>query len=181
MLSRLEMDRSNPPTEVVEVPALLAAIREDAELLSGDKEHRITLQADNGLKLYGAERELYSAFSNLVANAVRYTPAGGEIDIRWFKDGGGAHFSVRDTGIGIPAEHLPRLTERFYRVDVGRSREVGGTGLGLAIVKHVLNRHGGRLRVESRPGKGSIFNCDFAPDRIVGNGSAAAADEAASA
>ncbi len=180
MLSRLEMDRSNPPKDVVEVPALLAAIREDAELLSGDKGHQVTLQAEAGLKLYGAERELYSAFSNIVANAVRYTPAGGEIEIRWFKDIGGAHFSVRDTGIGIPAEHLPRLTERFYRVDVGRSREAGGTGLGLAIVKHVLNRHGGRLRVESRPGKGSIFSCDFASDRIAGNGSGAA-DEAASA
>ncbi len=169
MLSRLETDRSSPPRELVEVPALLAAIREDAQLLSGDKGHHITLEADAGLRLHGAERELYSAFSNIVGNAVRYTPAGGEVRIRWWRDTGGAHFSVSDSGIGIPAEHLPRLTERFYRVDTGRSREVGGTGLGLAIVKHVLTRHNARLRVDSKPGKGSTFTIDFPSERIVGN------------
>ena len=168
MLSRLETDRSSPPREVVEVPALLAAIREDAQLLSGDKGHHVTLEADAELKLYGAERELHSAFSNIVANAVRYTPNGGDIRIRWYRDGSGAHLCVADTGVGISPEHIPRLTERFYRVDIGRSREVGGTGLGLAIVKHVLTRHNSRLRVESRPGKGSTFCCDFQPDRIVG-------------
>ncbi|MDY0007667.1 MAG: phosphate regulon sensor histidine kinase PhoR [Spongiibacteraceae bacterium] len=167
MLSRLETDRSSPPRELVEVPALLAAIREDAQLLSGDKRHHITLEAEAALRLYGAERELHSAFSNIVGNAVRYTPAGGEIHIRWWRDGSGAHFSVGDSGIGIAAEHLPRLTERFYRVDTGRSREVGGTGLGLAIVKHVLTRHGARLRVDSKPGKGSTFTIDFPLDRIA--------------
>lgn len=167
MLSRLETDRSSPPRELVEVPALLAAIREDAQLLSGDKQHHITLEAEPDLRLYGAERELYSAFSNIVGNAVRYTPAGGEVHIRWWRNGTGAHFAVSDSGIGIPAEHIPRLTERFYRVDTGRSREVGGTGLGLAIVKHVLTRHGARLRVESRPGKGSTFTVDFPVDRLA--------------
>jgi len=171
MLSRLETDRSSPPRELVEVPALLAAIREDAQLLSGDKGHHITLEADPDLRLYGAERELHSAFSNIVGNAVRYTPAGGEVHIRWWRNGSGAHFSVSDTGIGIPAEHIPRLTERFYRVDTGRSREVGGTGLGLAIVKHVLTRHGARLRVESRPGKGSTFTIDFPLDRLAASAS----------
>ncbi|WP_127478107.1 phosphate regulon sensor histidine kinase PhoR [Sulfurivermis fontis] len=169
MLSRLETDRSSPPRELVEVPALLAAIREDAQLLSGDKAHHITLEAEPDLRLYGAERELYSAFSNIVGNAVRYTPAGGEIHLRWWSDSAGAHFSVSDSGIGIPAEHLPRLTERFYRVDTGRSREVGGTGLGLAIVKHVLTRHSARLRIDSRPGKGSTFTIDFPPDRLAGS------------
>ncbi|GAB4299690.1 MAG: phosphate regulon sensor histidine kinase PhoR [Thiohalomonadaceae bacterium] len=169
MLSRLETDRSSPPRELVEVPALLAAIREDAQLLSGDKAHHITLEAEPDLRLYGAERELHSAFSNIVGNAVRYTPAGGEIHIRWWSDTTGAHFSVSDSGIGIPAEHLPRLTERFYRVDTGRSREVGGTGLGLAIVKHVLTRHNARLRIDSRPGKGSTFTIDFPLDRLAGS------------
>jgi two-component system phosphate regulon sensor histidine kinase PhoR len=167
MLSRLETDRSSPPRERVEVPALLAAIREDAQLLAGDKGHHITLEAEPELRLYGAERELHSAFSNLIGNAVRYTPAGGEVHIRWWRSGSGAHFSVSDTGIGIPAEHIPRLTERFYRVDTGRSREVGGTGLGLAIVKHVLTRHSARLHVDSRPGRGSTFTIDFPADRIV--------------
>jgi phosphate regulon sensor kinase PhoR len=167
MLSRLETDRSNPPRELVEVPALLAAIREDAQLLSGDKQHHITLEAEAELRLYGAERELHSAFSNIIGNAVRYTPAGGEIHIRWWHNDSGAHFSVSDSGIGISAEHLPRLTERFYRVDTGRSREVGGTGLGLAIVKHVLTRHGARLRVDSKLGKGSTFTIDFPLDRIA--------------
>lgn len=169
MLSRLETDRSSPPRELVEVPALLAAIREDAQLLSGDKAHHITLEIESDLRLYGAERELHSAFSNIVSNAVRYTPAGGDIRIRWWSDTTGAHFSVSDTGIGIPAEHLPRLTERFYRVDTGRSREVGGTGLGLAIVKHVLTRHNARLRIDSRPGKGSTFTIDFPLDRLAGS------------
>lgn len=171
MLSRLETDRSSPPREVVEVPALLAAIREDAQLLSGDKGQHITLEAEADLRLFGAERELYSAFSNIIGNAVRYTPAGGEIAIRWWSDTGGAHFSVTDTGIGIPPEHIPRLTERFYRVDTGRSREVGGTGLGLAIVKHVLTRHSARLRIDSKPGKGSTFTIDFPLERIAGSDS----------
>jgi len=174
LLSRLETDRAEPPRERVAVGALLAAIREDAQLLSGSRGHTIALEADPALQVYGAERELHSAFSNLVSNAVRYTPDGGEIRIRWWADREGAHFSVTDSGIGIPPEHIPRLTERFYRVDVGRSREIGGTGLGLAIVKHVLTRHGAVLRVESTVGKGSTFICDLPASRIVEHHAAAA-------
>jgi two-component system phosphate regulon sensor histidine kinase PhoR len=167
LLSRLETDRSGAPREPVAVPALLEMIREDAVLLSGDKGHEIHLEVDPTLGIYGAERELHSAFANLVTNAVRYTPERGVITIRWYQDSAGAHFEVADTGSGIAPEHLPRLTERFYRVDVGRSRQSGGTGLGLAIVKHVLTRHDARLRIESEVGKGSLFVCDFAPARIV--------------
>jgi two-component system phosphate regulon sensor histidine kinase PhoR len=169
-LARLETDRDRPARDPVSVPALLATIREDATQLSGDKRHVITLDADPATGLFGSVKELHSAFGNLVINAVRYTPAGGRIEIRWWADTQGAHFSVRDSGIGIEARHIPRLTERFYRIDVGRSRDSGGTGLGLAIVKHVLNRHDGRLRVESTPGKGSTFTCDFPSQRVLRNG-----------
>jgi two-component system phosphate regulon sensor histidine kinase PhoR len=109
---------------------------------------------------------LHSVFSNLVSNAVKYTLAEGSIHIRWWVDGAGGHVSVRDTGIGIPAEHLPRLTERFYRVDAGRSRRLGGSGLGLAIVKHALQRHDGRLEIQSVEGKGSTFTCHFPTARV---------------
>jgi two-component system phosphate regulon sensor histidine kinase PhoR len=125
---------------------------------------------DYGLR--GAERELYSAFNNLVTNAVRYTPAGGRITLRWQADAEGARFSVTDTGVGIAPEHIPRVTERFYRVDPGRSRESGGTGLGLAIVKHVLQRHDAGLKIESQLGKGSTFTCEFPAERVVSLGAA---------
>ncbi len=115
----------------------------------------------------GNSHELESAFANLVYNAVRYTPEQGRIMIRWWLSGSGPCFSVTDSGIGISPEHIPRLTERFYRVDVGRSRESGGTGLGLAIVKHVLTRHDARLLVQSEPGKGSIFTCSFPHSRVA--------------
>src|SRR3569832_710382 len=115
----------------------------------------------------GAEEELHSAFTNLVSNAVRYTPVGGRITLRWFADARGAYFQVEDTGEGIAPQHIPRLTARFYRVDVGRSRQTGGTGLGHAIVKHVLERHQAQLRVESELGRGSCFSCDFPASLIV--------------
>jgi len=102
-----------------------------------------------------------------VINAVNYTPTGGAINIRWYQDEDGAHFSVSDTGIGIPPHHLSRITERFYRVDVARSRETGGSGLGLAIVKHALNRHDASLRIDSEVGRGSTFICDFPEEAIV--------------
>jgi len=102
-----------------------------------------------------------------VDNAAKYTPVEGSIDLRWWVDDEGAHFSVTDTGIGIPQEHIPRLTERFYRVDEGRSRATGGSGLGLAIVKHVLQRHGATLDIESRQGVGSTFTCHFPPERVI--------------
>lgn len=176
LLSRLETDRNRPPREPVAVPAVLAAIREDAEQLGAAKRHRITFEVEPGLGLYGADGELHSAFANLVTNAIRYTPEGGEIHVRWWSDGSGAHYSVRDTGIGIDPRHVPRLTERFYRVDVGRSRDSGGTGLGLAIVKHVLNRHGGRLRITSVPGQGSTFSFDFPSSRIWRTGNVVVPD-----
>ena len=119
------------------------------------------------LCVYGSRDELYSAFTNLVYNAVQYTPAGGSIEIRWYRDNAGAHLDVEDAGIGIPPQHVERIAERFYRVDSGRSRESGGTGLGLAIVKHVLSRHGGSLHIDSEVDKGSVFRCDFPADNIV--------------
>jgi len=167
LLSRLETRRSNEGQGVVGVYPLLRVIVEGARQLSGDSGHQVSLDADERLRLVGNSHELESAFANLVYNAVRYTPPGGEIRIRWWLSGSGPCFSVADSGIGIAPEHIPRLTERFYRVDVGRSRESGGTGLGLAIVKHVLTRHDGKLVVESEPGKGSIFTCRFPHDRVA--------------
>ncbi|MDQ6960332.1 MAG: phosphate regulon sensor histidine kinase PhoR [Mariprofundaceae bacterium] len=167
LLSRLESDKHTQAREPVSIPAMLAAIREDAVTLSGDQRHDIQLESDPGLSLIGNGKELHSAFSNLVANAVRYTPAEGKIHILWHADETGAHFQVSDTGIGIAPQHIARITERFYRVDAGRSREGGGTGLGLAIVKHVLERHNAKLRIHSEPGKGSQFTCDFPPEEVI--------------
>jgi two-component system phosphate regulon sensor histidine kinase PhoR len=124
------------------------------------------LELDSDALLLGSEAELHSIFSNLLTNAAKYTPADGRIEVRWWVDARGGHVEFRDTGIGIAAEHLPRLTERFYRVDAGRSRKLGGSGLGLAIVKHALQRHGGRLEVSSVEGKGSSFTCRFPANRI---------------
>jgi two-component system phosphate regulon sensor histidine kinase PhoR len=115
----------------------------------------------------GSESELHSALTNLVSNAVRYTPAGGEVRIAWELRENEGVFSVEDTGPGIDAEHIPRLTERFYRVDKSRSREGGGTGLGLAIVKHALQRHQARLEIQSTPGKGSRFSAHFPKQRLL--------------
>jgi len=162
LLSRLETEkRGERVSELVSVPALVAAIQEEAVALSGAQQHYIHADIDRKLWLRGKETELRSAFSNLVSNAVRYTPKKGRIDIRWYADAAGAHFEVQDTGVGIEARHIPRLTERFYRADVARSRASGGTGLGLAIVKHVLERHGASLHITSAIGKGSTFCCDF--------------------
>jgi two-component system phosphate regulon sensor histidine kinase PhoR len=168
MLSRLETreDGREQPSEVA-VPGLLASIIEDARVLSGERRHEIGLESEEGLWLKGNTAELHSAFSNLVSNAVRYTPAGGRIQVRWWSDEAGAHYSVADNGIGIEAHHIPRLTERFYRIDTDRSRASGGTGLGLAIVKHVLQHHDAELRIESERGVGSTFICDFPPERML--------------
>lgn len=166
-LSRLETAPPRRHDEAVDVPALLAALKEQAELLSGAAHHRLKLDAQPGLRLLGSREELHSAFSNLINNAVRYTPAGGTIELRWWSGSDGAKFSVRDTGDGIAPEHLPHLTERFYRVDTARSRASGGTGLGLSIVKHVLLRHDAHLDIQSELGKGSVFTCVFSIKRIV--------------
>jgi two-component system phosphate regulon sensor histidine kinase PhoR len=160
-----------PPEGRVAVRALLERVRAEAEQLSGGR-HRIRLEVADERDLSGAESELTSAFLNLATNAVRYTPAGGEIALSWRADGPGAAYAVRDTGIGIDAEHIPRLTERFYRVDRGRSRETGGTGLGLAIVKHVLERHQARLDITSEPGRGSTFVAVFPGRRVHSEGTA---------
>lgn len=166
-LSRIETGPRTSTWEPVAIPAMVSAIREDALALSGEEKHDIRLEVDESIWLRGNENELRSAFSNLVFNAVRYSPAGSRIDVRWYRDKKGAHFSVSDQGIGIPTEHIPRLTERFYRVDTARSRERGGTGLGLAIVKHVLQRHDARLDIESAENQGSTFTCHFPSDLVI--------------
>jgi two-component system phosphate regulon sensor histidine kinase PhoR len=165
-LSALEHAPPPPDAERIAMRSLLQRVRAEAEALSGGK-HRISLEIDGENDLLGAESEIASAFVNLVSNAVRYTTAGGEIRLRWNSTDSGAEFSVEDTGIGIDPEHLPRLTERFYRVDRGRSRETGGTGLGLSIVKHALARHQAALAIESTPGKGSRFIARFPAIRLV--------------
>ncbi|OOZ43103.1 phosphate regulon sensor histidine kinase PhoR [Solemya elarraichensis gill symbiont] len=172
LLSRVEQGETTGMEEVVDVPGLLDVLLTEARLLSGERAHRISLQADEKLLLKGHASELRSLFSNLVFNAIAYTPPRGVIEIRWFMEGGSAVFSVLDTGIGIEQQHIPRLTERFYRVDEGRSRKSGGTGLGLAIVKHVLNSHDGRLVIESRYGSGSTFICRFPSSHVSKSGGA---------
>ncbi len=164
-LSRLEMQQSLPEEPVAMTP-LLATLLKEAQALSQGR-HRIALDDDARVDLLGAANDLYSAFSNLISNAVRYTPSGGSIVIGWRSTPDGAEYSVSDTGYGIPASHLARLTERFYRVSSSRSRETGGTGLGLSIVKHVLNLHQARLVIRSEPGKGSMFACVFDRTRVI--------------
>lgn len=163
-LSRLESkdEQESDPPEVVNMPKLVAALAEDAVALSRGR-HTIDTDISSNQAVLGQVDELRSACLNLVTNAVRYTPDGGKIEISWRQDPkeGTAIFSVKDNGIGIDAEDIPRLTERFYRVDKSRSREKGGTGLGLAIVKHVAIRNHCRLTIESEPGKGSIFSLIF--------------------
>lgn len=167
LISRLENDTTPAPAEPVAVPDLIRRMHIEAQTLSGVRRHMFMLEIDPDLHLLGAEKDLYSAFSNILANAVHYTPPRGVIRVKWLRHDTGARFAVEDNGIGIPEQHLPRITERFYRVDAARSRDSGGTGLGLAIVKHVLNRHGAVLNVESNLGKGSVFCCDFPADRVA--------------
>ncbi|HER35039.1 MAG TPA: phosphate regulon sensor histidine kinase PhoR, partial [Halothiobacillaceae bacterium] len=159
LLSRLET--SQPDAELfepIDMRDMIEPILDDARLISGEEGHRIESDLDGDMMVWGVPRELQSALSNLVFNAVKYTPAGGRVLVRWKRDDQGRPvFSVHDSGIGIEARHIPRLTERFYRIDVGRSRSRGGTGLGLAIVKHVALRHAARLEIESTPGRGSCF------------------------
>lgn len=172
-LSRLEGSPPPSDSDWVSVAALTAQLEQDGRALSAvlspasEPVHRLLFEAPAELQIAGAPTELASAMSNLVGNAIRYTPAGGEIGVRTvLLPDGRAEFSVSDTGPGIAPEHLPRLTERFYRVDHSRSRDTGGTGLGLAIVKHVLQRHGAQLRIESKPGVGSTFTITFPAGRV---------------
>ena len=170
-LSRLESNPISSAHDVVEMEDMLRTLLIEAEGLSQGR-HQVVLAEVATMNLSGEPSELHSAFGNLVSNAVRYTPEGGTITLRWRVDGKGtdherAVFSVTDTGIGIAREHIPRLTERFYRVDRGRSRGTGGTGLGLAIVKHVLARHHARLEVDSELERGSTFSVVFPSDRLI--------------
>ncbi|MES3000139.1 MAG: phosphate regulon sensor histidine kinase PhoR [Pseudomonadota bacterium] len=168
-LSRLEGSPRPGATEWSSVAGLMAQSEEDAKALAAiqGKDLRITFGAPPAVEISGAQHELLSALSNLVGNAVRYTPDGGAVEVQWrvLADGRG-EISVRDSGMGIAPEHLPRLTERFYRVDRSRSRETGGTGLGLAIVKHVVQRHGAELKLDSKPGVGSTFAIVFPASRL---------------
>lgn len=164
-LSRLETQHQIAD-ERVPMASLLATVRKEADALSQGR-HRILLESSAEADLLGSPKDLHSALSNLVSNAVRYTPAGGTVTIRWQREPGGAVYSVSDTGFGIPATHLARLTERFYRISSSRSRDSGGTGLGLSIVKHVLNLHQAQLQIESAPGVGSTFACHFGHARLL--------------
>jgi len=165
-LSRLEAAAPEAERERVDVAGMLAVLRKDA-LARPQRPATVELALDGDAALLGVEAEIYSAFANIIDNALKYTPADGRVQIRWYRDGAEACLAVADTGVGIPAEAIPRVTERFYRVDKGRDRATGGTGLGLAIVKHVLQRHGARLEVESQPGAGSTFTCRFPADRVA--------------
>jgi len=167
LLAKLEATDYPSDNQPVAIDHLLCSIKGDAAALSGARNHRISLEVEDGPVLKGSESELRSAFSNLVFNAVKYTPSEGQVKIRWWTDVEGGHLSVQDSGIGIDSKHLPRLTEWFYRVDSSRASNTGGTGLGLAIVKHVLMRHRGRLDITSVAGHGSTFTCHFAPVQLT--------------
>ena len=168
-LSRLESRETPVSDEVVDVRQLVREVADEARALSLGR-HQVDVERDVDLKpafVRGSREELRSAFGNIVSNAVRYTPDGGIISLAWREDASGGRFEVTDTGLGVSSDHIPRLTERFYRVDKSRSRETGGTGLGLAIVKHVLLRHGGHLDVESEVGRGSTFSAVLPRERLV--------------
>jgi two-component system phosphate regulon sensor histidine kinase PhoR len=173
-LSALESSPAPDDERPIALRPLVEQLTDEARALSAGR-HTIMARIEAEGRLIGSRRELHSAFSNLVSNAVRYTPEGGTVTLYWRAEGGRGVFGVEDTGIGVESRHIPRLTERFYRVDHGRSRETGGTGLGLAIVKHVLTRHQASLEVESRLGQGSTFRAVFPEERLVPDGPARAA------
>ncbi len=164
-LSRLESTDGEASRDPIDVPRMLERLHRDA-LMQADRPRQVLLDLESNDGLFGSGQEVESAFTNILVNALKYTNAEGTVRIRWWTDEEGAYFSVTDSGIGIPVEHIPRLTERFYRVDAGRSRGQGGSGLGLAIVKHALQRHAGWLDVESVEGNGSTFTCHFPQARI---------------
>jgi two-component system, OmpR family, phosphate regulon sensor histidine kinase PhoR len=165
-LSKLESGEHTQEEHPVDIGGMLALLRK--EVMALDQHPRnVRLQLESDALLKGVESELHSIAANLISNAVKYTPPEGMIELRWWVDDAGAHLSVRDTGVGIAEEHIPRLTERFYRVDPGRARSMGGSGLGLAIVKHALQRHDGTLEVKSQEGVGSTFACHFPRSRVI--------------
>lgn len=165
-LSRLESDEFPLRRERVDIAALVDSVAAEARALSGGR-HEIAVSVD-GPDVMGSVEELRSAFANLASNAVRYSPEGGRIELSWKRGEDDLQFSVKDSGIGIDPQHISRLTERFYRVDKSRSRETQGTGLGLAIVKHVLLRHGGRVKICSKPGEGSTFTASLPNTSLPG-------------
>lgn len=179
LLSGLESGQAVTDAEEVDVGALVRDIGEEAIAAAGPDAPTLITEIESDARLRGGIQYLRSAFTNLVMNAVQHTPAGARIWVRWRLDGDRGVFEVQDTGEGIPAEHLPRLTERFYRVDVARSRRRGGTGLGLAIVKHVLQNHDGQLEIESQVGVGSTFRCVFPAARLLFSANLMAEREAA--
>ncbi|AVZ00106.1 MULTISPECIES: phosphate regulon sensor histidine kinase PhoR [Lelliottia] len=169
-LSKIEAAPTLAMNETIDVPMMLRVVEREAQTLS-HKRHQFTFELDSSLKVLGSEDELRSAISNLVYNAVNHTPEGTQIIVRWQRVPTGAEFSVEDNGPGIGPEHIPRLTERFYRVDKARSRQTGGSGLGLAIVKHAVNHHDSRLDIQSTPGKGTRFSFVI-PERLIAKKSA---------
>jgi two-component system phosphate regulon sensor histidine kinase PhoR len=165
-LAQLEGSPRPPPDRWVAVSDLMQRAESDAKALSAGR-HRITIESVRGIEIAGSETELMSAIGNLLTNAIRYTPEGGRIEVQWLsRPDGGGQIEVADSGVGIAREHIPRLTERFYRVDGSRSRETGGTGLGLSIVKHVMQRHGGAIEIDSEPDRGSRFRLVFPAARL---------------
>ncbi len=167
LLSKIETGEMTVNDTLTDVSGLIGKVCHDAQAFSGEKQHKFTVNITDQRLLRGDENQLRSAFSNLIFNAVKYTPAKGQITVTWHTDREGAHLSVRDTGIGIDPIHIPRLTERFYRADPSRHKDTGGTGLGLAIVKHVLLNHDGSLEIKSHIGEGSEFICHFPRERLV--------------
>jgi two-component system phosphate regulon sensor histidine kinase PhoR len=167
LLSRIETDEQTSNGALTDVSRLIRQICQDARTLSGENQHEIAFEAVDSHLLRGDENQLRSAFSNLIFNAVKYTPARGRITVSWSTNREGGHLSVKDTGAGIDQVHIPRLTERFYRADPSRHKDTGGTGLGLAIVKHVLLNHDGSLEIRSSLGEGSEFICHFPAERLV--------------
>jgi two-component system phosphate regulon sensor histidine kinase PhoR len=165
-LSRLQSDELQGAEENIDVPGMLMQLKEQAGELSRGR-HRLVFDVDSGPWLSGIAPDLESAFSNLLSNAIKYTPDGGAVTVSWSDTDEGPQLVVQDTGIGIPSRDIPRLTERFYRVGSDRARQTGGTGLGLAIVKHVLNAHQATLAIESEPGAGSTFSCNFPRHRRI--------------
>jgi two-component system phosphate regulon sensor histidine kinase PhoR len=165
-LSKLESGERPLEEEPIDIPGMLALLRKETLALE-HRPHEVRLKLDSTEWLKGVESEVHSVVSNLLSNAVKYTPPQGEIELQWWTDEQGGHIAVRDTGVGIAPEHIPRLTERFYRVDSGRSRDLGGSGLGLAIVRHALQRHDGTLTIDSVEGRGSTFTCHFPPSRLM--------------
>lgn len=167
LLSELEQGESLSNAPSIAVAEMISEVHQQTTQIDGASERIYSLELDPKLSITGSPKALHSILSNLLINAIRYSDGRDVIELRWYQDEDGAHFSVKDHGIGIEEQHLNRLTERFYRVDFGRDRSEGGTGLGLAIVKHALSLHNATLHIESEIGKGSLFRCDFPSSQIV--------------